>query len=262
MGRVAVVTGANHGIGAAVALALARSGTDVAVSYLRYDIPPSSTPYDLVRAETGAGVVAGIRDFGRKAIELEVDLASSTASESIFDAVETELGPVDILINNASAWVADTFGARASDRLGRQLAPVGEDTFDRVFAVDARASALMIAEYARRHRDHDLGWGRIVSLSSGGPKGFPEEVSYGAAKAALENLTMSAAFELGERGVTANVVHPPVTDTGWVDDGVRRAVASSRDMFHVATPDQVAEVVTFLCSDSANLVTANRIKLR
>jgi 3-oxoacyl-[acyl-carrier protein] reductase len=169
---------------------------------------------------------------------------------------------VDILVNNASAWTADTFKAVPSDRLGRQLTPLGEETFDRAFAVDARATALLIAEYARRHREHRLGWGRIVSLTSGGLEGFPEEVSYGAAKASLESLTMSAAFELADRGVTANVVHPPVTDTGWVDDEVRKVVAVSPELIHVATPEQVAEVVAFLCSDAAQLITANRIHLR
>lgn len=58
--------------------------------------------------------------------------------------------------------------------------------------------------------------GRIVGMSSGGPDAFPEEVSYGAAKAALENYTMSAAYELADLGITANIVHPPVTDTGWI----------------------------------------------
>jgi len=67
-------------------------------------------------------------------------------------------------------------------------------------------------------------WGRIVGLTSGSPFGFPNEVSYGAAKAALENYTLSAATELARFGITANVVHPPITDTGWVTDGVRAFV--------------------------------------
>ena len=78
----------------------------------------------------------------------------------------------------------------------------------------------------------------------------------------LENLTMSAAFELVDQGITANVVHPPITDTGWIDDDVRRVVETSSELFHVATPEQVAEVVAFLCSDAGALVTGNRIVLR
>ena len=73
---------------------------------------------------------------------------------------------------------------------------------------------------------------------------------------------MSAAFELGEYGITSNVVHPPVTDTGWVTDAVRESVAESQDFFHVAQPEDVAEVIAFLCSDHAGLVTANIVRLR
>ena len=128
--------------------------------------------------------------------------------------------------------------------------------------MDARGSALMIAEFARRHRERAATWGRIVGLSSGGPDGFPEEVSYGAAKAALENLTMSAAYELADGGIMANIVHPPVTDTGWITPAVAEAVERAEDMFHLASPDDVAQVVGFLCSDAAGLVTANVIRLR
>jgi 3-oxoacyl-[acyl-carrier protein] reductase len=135
-------------------------------------------------------------------------------------------------------------------------------SFDAQFAVDARAGALLIAEFARRHVERGARWGRIVTLTSGGPLGFPEEVSYGAAKAALENYTMSAAMELAPRGITANVVYPPVTDTGWITDEVRSFVASSTDHVHIAAPADVAGVIAYLASEAAGLITANLIRLR
>ena len=92
--------------------------------------------------------------------------------------------------------------------------------------------------------------------------GFPGEASYGAAKAALENYTMTASIELANEGITANVVYPPVTDTGWITDDVRRFVASSDDHVHIAEPDDVAEVIAWLCTDAAGLVTGNVIRLR
>ena len=92
--------------------------------------------------------------------------------------------------------------------------------------------------------------------------GFPEEVSYGAAKAALTNYAMSAALELGEFGITSNVVHPPVTDTGWVTPAVEEFVAKSREHFHVARPEDVAEVIAYLVSDDARLISGNVIQLR
>ena len=92
--------------------------------------------------------------------------------------------------------------------------------------------------------------------------GFPNQVSYGAAKAALENYTMAAAFELAPLGITANVVHPPVTDTGWVTDEVRRHVKERHDLIHIASPDDVARVIAYLASNEASLITGNRIHLR
>lgn len=264
-GHTAIVTGANHGIGAAIATTLAASGASVLVAYLRVDderaegIPDT---YRRARASSADDVLAAIEAAGGRANGVEADLADASTPSRLFDAAEQELGPVDILVNNASGWVADTFKDIETDRLDRSLRPLSAASFDRVLAVDARGGALMIAEFARRHRSRGSAWGRIVGLSSGGPHGFPEEVSYGAAKAALENLTMSAAYELADLGVTSNIVHPPVTDTGWVTPTVAKAVAEAEDMFHVATPDEVAQVVHFLCSDGGNLITGNVIRLR
>jgi 3-oxoacyl-[acyl-carrier protein] reductase len=168
----------------------------------------------------------------------------------VFDEVERELGPVSVLVNNASGWKKDTFAGDVT---------VTADTADMQLFVDARGGALMIAEYARRFRGD---WGRIISLTSGGPGGFPGEVSYGAAKAALENYTMSASRELAPRGITANVVYPPVTDTGWITDDIRRLVDESDDHWHVSPPEDVAEVIAWLCTPAADIVTGNIVRLR
>lgn len=260
-GRVALVTGGNHGIGAAVARALARSGAAVLVTFLRSGDPPDQGQglpdrYRLDRERDAAEVVGAVRGDGGQAVAVEADLLDPATPALLFDRAEAELGPVDVLVNNASGWVADTFTPAAADRFDRRLQPVSAATFDRQFGVDARAAALLIAELARRHAARGATWGRIVGLTSGGPGGFPQEVSYGAAKAALENYTMSAASELAPLGITANIVHPPVTDTGWITPAVA-AVAT-----RVAHPDDVAEVVTYLCSDLARTITGNRLHLR
>ena len=264
-GHVALVSGANHGIGAATARMLADLGTRVLLTYLRGDDAADMEmpdAYRRARSDTADAVVGSIEEAGGVAMAVEADLTEPSAAELLFDIAERSIGPVDILVNNASAWIADTFAPAGDDRLGRPIQPVSPMTFDRVFAVDARAAALLIAEFARRHVRRGATWGRIVGLTSGGHVGFPEEVSYGAAKAAQENLTMSAAIELAPHGITANLVHPPVTDTGWITPEVIQIVERSDELIHIAAPEEVARVIAFLVSDDARLVTANVIHLR
>ena len=205
-GHTAIVTGANHGIGAAAALALAQRGCAVLCTFLRVDddapgLPPA---YRDNRARDGAPVAEEIRAGGGRALAMEANLADPSTAAALFDAAEEHLGPVDILVNNASGWVADTFQPPHADAFGRTVQTVSPGTWLQQFSVDAMA-------------------------------GY---------------------------GVTANMVHPPVTDTGWVNDAVRKLVADSPTMFHVATPAEVAEVIAYLASDAAALVTANVITLR
>nr|WP_081915469.1 SDR family oxidoreductase [Saccharothrix sp. NRRL B-16314] len=255
--HTAIVTGANQGIGAATAKALAAQGVNVLITFLRF-VPtsdPSLPPEYFTARESGAeDVVAAIAEAGGKAHAVEVDLTDPMAPTALFDTAEQVFGPVDILVNNASSWVQDTFLAAESDQFGRVLRAVTPQTFDAQFAVDARAGALLIAEFARRHIARGGNWGRIVGLTSGGPLGFPSEVTYGAAKAALDNYAMSAAAELWPHGITSNVVKPGVTDTGWVNDAVRA-------QHDVSQPEDVAGVVAFLCSDAAAKITRNVINL-
>lgn len=263
--HVAIVTGANHGIGAATARVLAECGARVLVAYWPIEDDPASgvpEPYRKNRASNADHVLASIRAVGGHATAIEADLSDAASAARLLDVAEAQLGPVDILINNASSWLADTFTVETPGRFGWERVSVSAESFDRQFAVDARASAALMGEFARRHIGRKAHWGRIIGLTSGGPTGFPGEVSYGAAKAALENYTMSAAFELANVGVTANMVYPPVTDTGWVTEDVRRHVHERPDLIHVAEPDAVARVIAYLASDEASLITANVIHLR
>ncbi|TDD11053.1 SDR family oxidoreductase [Nonomuraea deserti] len=263
-GKVALITGANHGIGAATAVALAAEGVAVFLTYKRLaalNDPAYPPAYDQARGSDAGEVLGRIRAAGGTAEAAEADLADPETPKALFDQVEKTFGPVEILVNNASGWLSDTFTPASRDGVGRPLRPVDAGTHERQFAVDVRAPALLIAEFARRHVERGATWGRIIGLTSGGPDGFPTEVSYGAAKAAQGNYTMSAAHELGAYGITANMVYPPVTDTGWVNAEVERLVAESGVLREVAQPEDVAEVITFLVSHQGRRVTGQTIRM-
>lgn len=262
-GHVALITGANHGIGAAAAKVLAGCGAAVLISYLRTSDPEDyPEPYRSNRAAGADDVLDQILSQGGRVTAIEADLRDTSVVPELFDFAEATFGPVDILVNNATGWVADTFITGGKHVTGLGSENITASTHDQVFSVDARAGALMIAEFARRHIDRQADWGRIIGLTSGGPLGFPTEISYGAAKAALENYTMSAAFELAPYGITANIVYPPVTDTGWVNDAVREHVKQTTELIHIVEPDDVAQVIAFLSSDLGRLITANIVHLR
>lgn len=264
-GHAAIITGANHGIGAATARELARGGARVFITYFRLDDPVDPgipDAYRSARATDASDVVDSIRSGGGVADSLEIDLALPDGPVRLFDRADSAIGPVDILVNNATGWVADTFTDDAGDALGRTMTRVSFATIEQQFAVDVRAAALLIAELGARIEKRAQHWGRVISLISGGPDGFPSEVSYGAAKAALSNYTMSAAWELARHGITANAVHPPVTDTGWVTDAVRERVRLDPKLIHIAAPEAVAKVIAFLASDEAALITGNTLILR
>ena len=259
---VALVTGANHGIGAATAEALAQRGADVAITYLRVGDPVRTDDFNRARQQDGAATVAGIEAAGARGHAVEADLSDPAKPTELFDEVEAALGPIGILVHNASGWRKDSFAPDRVDAVGRSSARVTADSIDGQLHVDARAGALLMAEFIERHRRRGASWGRIVTLTSGEGRQFPGEVSYGAAKAALISYTLSAAAEMASDGVTANVVYPPVTDTGWITDEVRDFVADDFDHHHIAAPDEVAEVIAWLCADAGRLVTGNILRLR
>ena len=122
-------------------------------------------------------------------------------------------------------------------------------------------AALMIGEFARRHIARGATWGRIIGLTSGGELGFPEEVSYGAAKAAQENYTMSAAWSWPRTGSrrTWSTRRSP-TPAGSPTRSATRG--REPELIHIASPAEVAEVIAYLASDAAALITANMITLR
>jgi 3-oxoacyl-[acyl-carrier protein] reductase len=186
-GRVALVTGASRGIGAAIALALAEAGAAVAVNYRE-------------RASEAEAVMAKITGAGGRAIAIAADVSQGAAVATMVDHVATALGPIDILINNAGMAIV------------RGVDDLTESDFDQTIAVNLKSAFLCTQAVlpAMRRRQ----WGRIVNISSGAARGAGAiGVHYNASKAGMEGLTRGYAARLVKEGITVNAVAPSLIET-------------------------------------------------
>lgn len=268
--KVVLVTGTNnpYGIGAATARAFAAQGARVMLHYFRRDIEAAGDtdepglPFCYAQQKrTSDETVATIRAAGGTADCWEGDLADPLTVPALFDATEKAFGPVDVLVNNAATDLPDSFVPHDAmsdrDRAGEGQRPLTTtaELHDRHFAVNSRAVALMMAEYARRFVAGDAAWGRIVNISTDGSHNFPAQISYGASKHALEGYSRSAASELGRFGITVNVVAPGPIQTGsYTQDIVERSIKRT-PLGRMGEPADVADVVVFLASGQARWVT-------
>jgi len=264
-GRVALVTGANSplGIGGAIAAALAAEGVAVALAYLPGDradesfdhLEPGEERYAAATAADGHQVRDRIRAAGGTAELFPVDLADPAAVPALLDRIETALGPVDILVNNAAYCVPDTFMPAVGRRFYGEMVPLTAAALDAHWAVNSRAPALLMAEYHRRQLARGARWGRVVNISTDGAPAFPSEVSYGATKHALESLSRSAAHEMAPAGITVNIVSPGPIQTGWISADMVATIEHDTPLGRVGRPDDVADVVVFLASEQARWLT-------
>lgn len=235
--RVAIVTGAARGIGAATALRLAREGRAVAV-------------LDLDEAAC-ADTVQQIKDAGGSALAVGCDVSDAEQVERAVARVAAELGPPAILVNNAGVL---------RDNL---LFKMSEGDWDTVIGVHLRGAFLM-TRACQKHMV-DAGFGRVVSLSSSSALGNRGQANYAAAKAGLQGFTKTLAKELGKFGITANAVAPGfiVTDmtaqtaarVGMGFEEFQQAAASQIPVQRVGRPEDVADAIAYFASDAAGFVS-------
>jgi 3-oxoacyl-[acyl-carrier protein] reductase len=267
--KVVLITGVNnpHGIGAATARAFATERASIFVTYLRLPAEASTTSvhgeafYRAQNTKTADEVLTAIRERGSKIEAWEANLVDPVVIPQLFDRAEQAFGPVDILINNAAHCDPDTFipqnqlglNSRAVDEF--PMSTITADKHDQHFAVNSRAIALMMAEYARRYIERGASWGRIINVSTDGASGFSSEISYGASKHALESYSRAAASELGKYGITVNTVSLGAVQTGWISPELEKEEASHIPLQRVGQPEDVADVIIFFASEQARWVT-------
>ena len=222
-GRVALVTGASRGIGRAIALALAEAGAAVAVNYR-------------TRAADALAVVADIQALGRRAVAVGADVSDGSAVADMVSHVTTELGAVDVLVNNAGIAII------------RGIDDLTEADFDTTIAVNLKSAFLCTKAVLPPMRAQS--WGRIVNISSGAARGAGGVgLHYNASKAGMEGLTRGYAARLVKEGITVNAVAPSLIET----DMVRSGVASSPARIPIGrfgTSDEVAQAVLMVIGNA------------
>ncbi|MBW2267141.1 MAG: SDR family oxidoreductase [Deltaproteobacteria bacterium] len=240
-GRIALVTGGSRGIGRAIALALARDGADVAISYAR-DEDSATACIDAIHAE------------GRRGLATRAPAEEGDAQHRLVDSIQKELGPIDILVNNAGY-----------DWDGTLVADSDPEDLLRVMHVNALAPhhlcSLVLPEMRKRPR------GDVVMISSNVTEMLGAGYApYAMSKAALEALAFVLAKEEREHGIHVNVVAPGLVEAGMGLDYVARmggrnahAVVALAPYGRVCQPEEVASVVRFLVSEDASYVNGQRI---
>jgi len=228
--RRALVTGASRGIGRAIALALAGDGFDVTVHFLR-------------DAEGAAEVAAAIEALGRRAKRVRFDVADRSASAQALAADLAEDGPYWAVVCNAGIRADAAFPALSAEAWDRVLR-TNLDAFHHVLHP-------LVMPMVRVHRG-----GRIVTLSSlAGIAGNRGQVNYSASKAGLIGATKALAQELAKRAITVNCVAPGLVDTEMVEGAALEELVKRIPMQRLGTPEEIAGVVAFLCSERASYVT-------
>ncbi len=239
--RVALVTGAARGIGAAIAQRLAADGMAVAVVDLE--------------EQASARTADAITSTGGRAVAIGADITDERAAVAAVDQAGAELGPVTVLVNNAGI---------IRDNL---IFKMTTDDWDSVLGVHLRGAFLMTR--AAQAQMTKVGWGRIVNLSSTSALGNRGQVNYAAAKAGMQGFTKTLAIELGRFGVTANAIAPGFIETEMTRATAARvgvdfeewqiAMAKTIPVGRIGQPADIAAVASFLCSEEAGFVSGQVI---
>lgn len=271
-GKVVLITGANHGIGAAARI-FAAQGAKVFITYYR---EPCDEPEEVLIAAKEAGTGGGllyaalhqqrgeavadaIYQQGGTAVAWEADLVDAASIPHLFDRCESELGPVDVLVTNHTHCVLETFDPALEAEGDFPIRVTMAESIDAHFAINARACALLMGEYLRRYLKRGARWGRILNVSTSASDAHTANISYAASKHAIESYSRSAAAEMGRYGITVNIIAPGPIQTGYLRPEQVEHIAAGTPLQRVGEPEDVADVLLLLASEQARWLTGQLI---
>ena len=238
-GRVALVTGGSRGIGRVISTVLAREGASVVLTYRE-------------KSALAEGVVKEIVSKGGNAMALCMRMEERSSIRQTIDIIRSELGYVDILVNNAAIAQEKSFDT------------ITDEDWDRMMTVNLRGPFICFQEILPDMVSR--GWGRIINISSiGGQWGGVNQIHYAVSKAGLIGLTRSLARVYSRYGITINAVAPGLVGTGMAEAELKRPDGQDKvrqiPAGRIATPEEVAEVVLFLAGNSAGYITGQTINV-
>jgi enoyl-[acyl-carrier protein] reductase III len=235
-GKLALVTGSGRGIGRAIALKLASQGADIVVDFFRHRESAEQTARD-------------IEALGVKAEVIRANVGDAAKIDELFDTIGNKFGHLDILINNAASGV------------GRPLADIDVKAWEWTMDINARAILLCAQRAAKLMEGRG---GKIVSMSSLGSRFvLPNYTVVGVSKAAVEALTRYLAIELAPRGICVNAVAASAVETEalkfYLNEGLVKDTRQATPAGRMVIPEDVANVVAFLCSEEAFMIRGQTI---
>jgi len=237
-GKSAIVTGGSLGIGTSVALKLAEYGANVAINYRKHK-------------EEAEEVVRKIQETGRKGLVVQADISNFADAQKMVENVVSEFGGIDILVNNAGVnWDGVIW-------------KMSEEQWDNVLNINLKGYFNYVRAVAPIFREQKSG--KIVNVTSiNGLRGKFGQANYSASKAGIIGLTKTVARELGKYGINVNAVAPGLIETDMMknaEDSVRQAAMADIVLQRIGQPEEVAEVVAFMCSELSRHITGEVIKV-